>query len=79
MVATLLFDAVGTGSTELDFVFDQFNDVKGRDGAVLPVVASRASIEVAAPVPEPSAALLFAVGAALVLPTLRRDAGRVPL
>lgn len=69
VVATVLFDAVGVGTTGLAFSFDAFNDVKGRDGAVLPIVAGDGSVSVtrqSSPVPEPSAALLFALGALLV-------------
>jgi hypothetical protein len=69
MVATILFEAVGVGTTDLAFSFDEFNDVKGRDGAVLPIVAGDGSVSVTrgpSPVPEPSGALLFGVGALLV-------------
>ena len=64
-VATLVFDAVGVGATDLGFVFDEFNDVKGRDAAILPILADtgRVVVEgVQTPIPEPSAALLFLVG-----------------
>jgi len=75
-VATLAFKAIGAGTTELAFVFDAVNDVKGRDAAVLPIDASGASVRVEgpssqSPVPEPSAALLFAVGSLLVARALR--------
>jgi len=78
-VATLFVDAIGVGTTELDFVFDALNDVKGSNGAILPVLAGSGSISVGvagAPIPEPSATLLFAVGAALLLCALRGDAYR---
>lgn len=69
-VATLLFASVGVGTSELGFVFDAVNDVKGRGGAILSLFEDTGSITVEgtdqAPVPEPSAALLFAVGAVLV-------------
>jgi len=69
-VATLYFDAIGAGTAEFGFVFDEFNDVKGLGGGVLPIVEEPGSITVGspteAPIPEPSAALLFVAGAALV-------------
>lgn len=68
-VATLLFDTVGVGTTELGFVFDAFNDVKGRDGLIVETLAEGGSIRVQDPgpgIPEPSGALLFAVGVALL-------------
>jgi len=54
-VATLSFQAVGAGTTELGFVFDAVNDVKGRDAAILSLDATGASATVAA-IPEPSGA-----------------------
>lgn len=75
-VATIAFQALGAGTTDLEFVFDAVNDVKGRDAAVLPIDPSGASVTVEgpssqSPVPEPSAGLLFAVGSLLVAPALR--------
>ena len=84
-VATLAFDAIGAGTAELGFVFDDLNDVKGRNAAVLPVVGEVGSIFVEgnggggqAPVPEPSAAILFAVGAILVRGRMRRRPSSSP-
>lgn len=74
VTATLLFDTVGVGTSPLDFVFDAVNDVKGRNGAVLALAGGGASITVVAAIPEPSAALLFGLGAAVVGPALRRGA-----
>jgi hypothetical protein len=74
-VATLAFDAVGAGTSDLGFVFDALNDVKGRDGAVLPLDVSGASVTVGTPetpIPEPGAAALFALGGLLVVPALCR-------
>lgn len=75
-VATLTFGAIGVGATDLGFVFDDFNDVKGRDAAILPVLAGNGRVVVEgvqAPIPEPSAALLFVLGS-LVLGRRRRGA-----
>ena len=88
-VATLVFDTIAAGTAELDFAFDAFNDVKGRDAAVLGLDVSGATIAVAgdgggpggpgpgSPIPEPSAALAFALGAALVLVALRERGDRI--
>jgi len=77
-VATLHFDTVGAGTTHFGFVFDDFNDVKGLDGGVLPIVEDAGSITVRspseAPIPEPSAAILFVAGAMLVRRRVRRRA-----
>jgi hypothetical protein len=86
VVATVRFDAVGAGTSDLGFVFDAFNDVKGRDAAILPLEATGASITVTgddggpgpSPVPEPSAALVFTLGAALVGVRLRSRAPFLP-
>jgi len=58
-LATVEFLAVGPGTSSLDFVFDSFNDIKGRNAGVLDVDAVSGSVSV---VPEPSSALVFAVG-----------------
>jgi hypothetical protein len=86
-VASIRFDAVGVGTTDLAFSFDEFNDVKGLDGAILPIVVGGGSVSVTrqsvAPVPEPSAALLFAVGVVVLVGVGRqgvvgRHPGRLP-
>lgn len=69
--ATLMFDTLGTGTTELGFVFNAFNDVKGSRGLVLDLDINGGSITVGSAIPEPSAALLFAVGALLLRPRRR--------
>jgi hypothetical protein len=53
---------------EFGFVFDEFNDVKGLDNQILELDAGGEVI------PEPSAALVFAVGALLVGAATRRRA-----
>lgn len=75
-VATLVFDTLATGTSQLGFVFDAFNDVKGSNGAVLPLTVQTASIRVSAPVPEPSSALLFLVGTTLIHARFRRKPRR---
>jgi hypothetical protein len=62
-LATLEFDAIGVGTSSLDFVFDAFNDIKGRTALVLDVDPGSGSVNV---VPEPHAVLVFALGAFLV-------------
>lgn len=50
-------------------MFDAVNDVKGRNGAILSLLEDTGSITVegpGGPIPEPSAALLFALGVVLV-------------
>ena len=73
-VATLMFDAIGVGTTKLGFVFDDFNDVKGSNALVLPIIADNGFVRVQAEraIPEPSAALLFFLGVVLLRPALRR-------
>lgn len=65
-VASLVFEAVGTGTSALDYTFDALNDVKGRDGAVLPLNPSGASVTVEGGppnvVPEPRTSALVALG-----------------
>lgn len=63
-LATLSFQVLAEGESTLDFSFDAFNDVKGANNAVLDVVADPAVINPG--IPEPSSAMLFAVGALLV-------------
>ncbi len=59
VLATLEFDAVGLGTSSLDFVFDAPNGIQGRDALPLDIAAQSGSASV---VPEPGAALLFVVG-----------------
>jgi hypothetical protein len=63
---TVGFTAISDGTSSLGFVFDDFNYVKGMNGEPLDVTG-------APPIPEPSAALVFAVGAALVATAVRRS------
>ena len=69
VLATLGFDAVGLGTSSLDFVFDAFNDIKGMNAQPLEIVAQSGA---ASAVPEPSAAVVFALGAAVVAAGIRR-------
>jgi hypothetical protein len=70
VLATLGFTYLG-GSTTLSFSFDAFNDVKGAEAAVLDLADGTGRVG-EAPIPEPSAALAFAAGAALVARRVRR-------
>jgi len=63
-LATLQFDVVGGGVSTLAYRFDANNLLVGPRGEVLDVVVRDGSV--VAVVPEPTAALLFAVGFALV-------------
>jgi hypothetical protein len=72
-LATLGFDVVGAGSSSLSFRFDSVNMLVGGDGQVLDVTARSGSVGA---VPEPSAALVFATGCALVGLRLRRPGAR---
>jgi len=75
-VASIVFETVGVGVTDLEFVLDDVNDIKGRLGAILPIDASRGQIRVEGgatqPIPEPSAAMLFFVGGVIAVESLRR-------
>lgn len=76
VVASIHFDAVAAGTSDLSFHFDAVNDVKGRDAAILPIAATNGSIRVhdpdaTAPIPEPAAALVFGAGLLLVRVRLR--------
>ena len=62
-LATLQFDVVGAGASTLAFRFDGDNLLYGPTAEPLDVVARDGSV--VAVVPEPTAALLFAVGFAL--------------
>ncbi len=63
-LATLQFDVVGAGMSSLAYLFDANNLLIGATGEVLDVVGRNGSV--VAVVPEPTAALLFVVGFALV-------------
>jgi hypothetical protein len=69
-LATLQFDVVGGGVSTLKFRFDGDNLLYGPTAEALDVVARDGSV--VAVVPEPTAALLFAVGFGLVGLHLRR-------
>ena len=60
------FNAIADGDTGLGFVFDDTNDIKGRNAEVIPIGDAL--------IPEPSAGLLFALGAAVFGSRLRRRA-----
>lgn len=61
-LATLVFEAVGPGTSSLDFLFDAANDIKGAGALILDVTDASGSIRVTTPIPEPRAALLFGLG-----------------
>jgi hypothetical protein len=66
-LATLEFQAIGLGTSSLDFVFDAFNDIKGLGAGALDVDPVSGSVTVSDPaIPEPSAALVFALGMLIV-------------
>ena len=69
VLATLEFEAIGLGTSALDFVFDVFNDLKGTGAQVLNVTAGSTVTFV---VPEPHAALLFALGTWVIGTAIRR-------
>ena len=69
-LATLQFNVVGEGVSPLSFRFDGDNLLYGPTAEPLDVVARDGSVVAA--VPEPTAALLFAVGFALVGLHMRR-------
>ena len=64
VLATLEFDVVGAGASPLTYHLDAFNQLFGPSGETLDVVVRDGSV--VAVVPEPTAALLFAVGFAVV-------------
>ncbi len=64
-LASIEFEAIADGTSQLSFVFDDFNDVKGLRAEPLDVTGEPT-------IPEPSAALVFAAGAAVVAGALRR-------
>ncbi len=65
-LATLEFQAIGSGTSSLDFMFDAFNDIKGLDASLLEASAEPGSVTVANPIPEPHAALVFGLGALVI-------------
>ncbi len=75
VLASIVFEAIGVGSTALDFVLDDVNDIKGRLGEILPIdpMAGLIRVQGLGPaIPEPSAATLFLVGAAISAASVRR-------
>ena len=69
-LASLEFTVIANGASVLDFNFDAFNDVKGSNAQILPLDVNPGSV--AAPIPEPSAALLFFVGILVTRGVLQR-------
>jgi hypothetical protein len=68
-LATLEFDATAIGALDLAFVFDAFNGVHGTGARPLDPEVVGGSVNV---IPEPTAALVFALGAAAVAASVRR-------
>ena len=62
-LATLSFDSLSVGTSPLNFVLDQFNDVKGKNNEILSLEVGDGNISVA-PIPEPSTILLLGSGLA---------------
>lgn len=62
ILATLSFDTLSPGASSLNFVFNSFNDVKGANAQVLPLVVGAGNVTVVASVPEAGASLLLGVG-----------------
>ena len=60
-LATLGFDSLDVGTSPLNFVLDQFNDVKGRNNEILPLTVGSGNVTVA-PIPEPSTMFLLGSG-----------------
>jgi hypothetical protein len=71
VLATLGFDVIGSGLSALTFRLDATNLVVDADGNTLEVTTRAGSVGNAV-VPEPSAALVFAAGAALIAARVRR-------
>ena len=76
VLATLSFDAVGGGTSSLDFSFAGFNEIVGSNAGILSVDAESAAVTVGAPaatiIPEPTGAVLFLVGVAVSVRYVRR-------
>jgi hypothetical protein len=74
-LATLSFATVGTGTSQLAFVFDPFNDVKGLNAEPLTLDVGSGSVTVtqpSAPVPEPSSVVLVLLGVGALALLCRR-------
>jgi hypothetical protein len=71
-LATLHFNIIGPGQSALTFRLDVDNVVTDADGDPLEVVTRSGSVGTSTAVPEPSAALVFAAGCALVATRVRR-------
>lgn len=69
ILATLDFDTVAEGISALDFDFSFPNEVAGSDGQVLDVASNSGSVTV--PIPEPTGALLFALGCMVAFVEIR--------
>ena len=69
VLASVSFDVTGTGTSTLDFVFDPVNDIKGANALRLDVTVAPGFVT---SIPEPSAALVFSLGAAILVAGSRR-------
>ncbi len=64
VLATIEFQAIADGTSALDFVAPL--DIKGLQASIIDVDPASGSVTVGAPIPEPSAALIFGLGAFIV-------------